>query len=175
VSDGEARFDFVGKAGRRHIVAVDDPELIPLLRTLKRRRGGGPDLLAYREEGGWRDVRSADVNAYLQDAIGPEFSAKDFRTWHATTLAALELAGVDRPTSKSAERRVISDVVRDVADELGNTPAVARSSYIDPRVFDRFRGGETVDPPRIRSEERWRAEAERRVLSLLRGDSTRTR
>lgn len=175
VSDGEARFDFVGKAGKRHVVAIEDPDLIPLLRVLKRRRGGGPELLAYRDNGGWRDVRSTDVNAYLQDVIGPEFSAKDFRTWHATTLAALELAGLDRPASRSAERRAITEVVREVAEVLGNTPAVARSSYIDPRVFDRFREGVTVDPPRIRSEERWRAEAERRVLGLLQGASARRR
>jgi DNA topoisomerase I len=169
VSDGEARFDFVGKAGRRHIVAIDDKDLIPLLRALKQRRGGGPELLAYRENGGWRDVRSADVNGYLQEVLGPEFSAKDFRTWHATTLAALELAVADAPTTRAGERRVIAEVVREVADELGNTPAVCRRSYIDPRVFDRFREGVTVDPPRIRSDERWRAEAERRVLALLRG------
>lgn len=169
VLDGKARFDFVGKAGRRHIVAIDDRDLLPLLRTLKRRRGGGPELLAYREDGGWRDVRSSDVNDYLQDVLGPEFSAKDFRTWHATTLAALDLSAVDPPASRSAERRAIAEVVRDVADELGNTPAVCRRSYIDPRVFDRFRDGVTVDPPRIRSADRWRNEAERRVLALLRG------
>jgi DNA topoisomerase I len=169
VSDGEAMFDFVGKAGRRHIVAVDDRDLIPLLRVLKQRRGGGPELLAYRENGGWRDVRSADVNGYLQVVLGPEFSAKDFRTWHATTLAALQLAVADAPTSRTGERRAIAEVVRQVAEELGNTPAVCRRSYIDPRVFDRYREGVTVDPPRIRSDERWRAEAERRVLALLRG------
>ena len=104
--------------------------------------GGGHELLAYRDGRRWRDVRSADINAYLKELLGEEHSAKDFRTWHATVLAAIDIARV--PAAGDGERaakRSIATTVRRVADHLGNTPAVCRASYIDPRVFDRFREG----------------------------------
>ena len=94
------------------------------------------------------DVRSADINDYLQEALGPEFSAKDFRTWAATVLAAVALAAEDAngdgETSEAQRRRAVVRVVREVAAELGNTPAVARGSYVDPRVIEQFERGETV-------------------------------
>ena len=99
---------------------------------MRRRRSGPEDLLVFREGGSWQDVRSADVNAYLQEKIGEEFSAKDFRTWHGTVLAAVELAAEGAPASKSGAERAIRAAVRRVAEQLGNTPAVCRSSYIDP-------------------------------------------
>ena len=92
-------------------------------------------------------MRSADINAYLKELLGEEHSAKDFRTWHATVLAAIDIARV--PAAGDGERaakRSIATTVRRVADHLGNTPAVCRASYIDPRVFDRFREGRTVAP-----------------------------
>ena len=101
---------------------------------MRRRRSGPEDLLAFRDGGGWRDVRSDDVNDYIQEKIGEEFSAKDFRTWHGTVLAAVELAGEpSRRSSKAAAERAIRAAVKRVAEALGNTPAVCRRSYIDPR------------------------------------------
>jgi len=127
------------------VQAVVDPEVAQIVSALKRRRGGGPELLAYKDSGRWRDVKSTDINEYLKQAIGLDVSAKDFRTWGATVIAALALAVVDPSvTSKYARKRAIMRAVREVAHYLGNTPAVARASYIDPRIFDRYRDGETI-------------------------------
>ena len=147
---GELRFDYPAKSGKRRIVTIGDPEVAAVVRALKRRRRGGPELLAYKDERGrWVDVRSADINEYLQDALGPGFTAKDFRTWAATVLAAVALAAeeaqADDDPSESQRRRAVVRVVEDVAHQLGNTPAVARGSYVDPRVIERFEHGETVE------------------------------
>jgi DNA topoisomerase IB len=112
---------------------------------LKRRRGGSPELLAYQERGQWRDVKSADINAYLRDATGEEFSAKDFRTWNATVLAALGVAVAGEvAASPTRRKRAVARAVSEVAQYLGNTPAVARASYIDPRVFDAYDAGRII-------------------------------
>ena len=140
--DGTMVFDYPAKSGRRQVRAVVDPLAFDLVQTLKRRRGGGPELLAYRERRRWRDVRSPDVNAYLKDATGDDFSAKDFRTWNATLLASVALA-VTGP--KASSKAAIARAVKETARYLGNTPAVCRASYIDPRVFDAYRGGEVLD------------------------------
>jgi DNA topoisomerase IB len=123
---------------------------VKLLRGLARRNGGGHDLLAYRDGREWVDVNAADVNAYLKETAGGDFSAKDFRTWNATVLAAAGLAvraAEDPPKSKTARRRIANAVVKDVARYLSNTPAVCRASYIDPRVFDRFDSGALLRAP----------------------------
>jgi len=108
---------------------------------MRRRRSGPEDLLAWRENGEWRDLRSDDVNSYIQEKIGERFSAKDFRTWHGTVLAAAELAGEPAPSSEAQAKRSIKAAVERVADALGNTPAVCRRSYIDPRASVSFASG----------------------------------
>ncbi len=166
-------FDYTGKAGVRRIHRIDDPLLAPIVERLKRRRSGGVELLAYRDDRRWVDVRSSDINAYIKRLVGEEHSAKDFRTWHATVLAALDIAAAEPSLgSATATRRTVAGTVRRVAEHLGNTPAVCRASYIDPRVFDRFNEGLTIarefqgidglDPDDAR------AEVERAVLDLLR-------
>jgi DNA topoisomerase IB len=140
--DGTMIFDFPAKSSQRRVQAVVDPLVTDLIGTLKRRRGGGPELLAYRERRRWRDVRSPDINAYVKDATGDDFSAKDFRTWNATVLASVALAVTSPNASPKA---AITRAVKETARYLGNTPAVCRSSYIDPRVFDAYRGGEVLD------------------------------
>jgi len=138
-------FDYPAKSGKRRVHGVVDPEVAAVVARLKARRTGGAELLAFKRSGRWVDVRSPDINEYLKDASGLEVSAKDFRTWGATVLAAVALAVIDPTvTSKAARRRAILRAVREVAHYLGNTPAVARASYIDPRVFDRYRDGETI-------------------------------
>ncbi|MFL5821228.1 MAG: DNA topoisomerase IB [Solirubrobacteraceae bacterium] len=146
VEDGEVVFDYPAKSGRRRIQAIADPDVGEIVKALRRRRGGGPELLAYRDDRGrWRDLRSDDINDYVKELTGQEFTAKDFRTWNATVLAALALAQeADPPTSEAARRRAIAAAVKQVAVYLGNTPAVCRASYIDPRVFDRYRSGWTI-------------------------------
>ena len=139
------RFDYVAKESKRRIQAIVDPEVAEIVGTLKRRRNGGDELLAYKRDGCWCDVRSPDINAYLKAATGRDISAKDFRTWGATVLAAVGLAVTQpRELGRTARKRAIVHVVKEVAFYLGNTPTVARNSYIDPRIFDRYRDGQTV-------------------------------
>ena len=140
-------FDYPAKGGHRRVQSVIDPEVHEIVAELKRRRGGSEELLAFREGRRWRDLKSVDINAYVKEVTGGDFSAKDFRTWNATVLAAVALA-VSGPAAahgtKTARKRAINRAVKEVAGYLGNTPAVARASYIDPRVFDRFDGGLTI-------------------------------
>ena len=115
------------------------------MRALKRRRRGGPELLAYKDgRGRWVDVRSSDINDYLQEALDAGVTAKDFRTWTATVLAAVGLAVEQDAETERQRRSAVVRVVRSVAHQLGNTPAVARGSYVDPRVIERFEAGHTV-------------------------------
>jgi DNA topoisomerase-1 len=125
--NGWALFDYPAKGGVRRVQRIEDRASVELVRALKRRRSGPPELLAYRNGRGWMDVRSDDVNEYLKRQLGEDFSAKDFRTWNATVLAAVAVAidGSDA-TTKTARQRVIKGAVRAVAEILGNTPAVAR-------------------------------------------------
>lgn len=147
VRNGAVVFDYEAKGGKRRVQVVGDRAVTRLIRTLRSRRGGGHELLAYRDGGSWRDVRSEDINAYIKEAVGDRHSAKSFRTWNATVLAAVLLAAEARQRNlgtKAARTRVKRIAVRRTAEFLGNTPAVCRASYIDPRVFDRFDGGLTV-------------------------------
>lgn len=139
-------FDYESKGGKRHVQVVADRRLYRLVQELKEREGGGHELLAYRNGEGWADLRSSDINAYLKELAGDDFSAKDFRTWNGTVLAAVSLALEEPPRSEAARRRAISRATARAAELLGNTPAVARSAYVDPRVVDRFRRGATVRP-----------------------------
>jgi DNA topoisomerase-1 len=123
-------------------VVVADPAACRVIRALKAAAGSG-ELLRYRGGNGWVDVRSEDINAYLRGTIG-EFTAKDFRTWHATVLAAVGLAVSRMADSDTARKRAIARVMREVSDYLGNTPAVARSSYVDPRVVTAYERGRTI-------------------------------
>jgi DNA topoisomerase IB len=171
--DGEEIvFDFPAKSHQRRIQAIGDEAAIAALEAMRRRRGGPADLLAWKEGRRWRDVRSTDINEYIKDVIGTEFSAKDFRTWSGTVLAAAALAGEEEPASDSAAKRTINRAVKTVATALGNTPAVCRRSYIDPRIFDRYRDGETIDLGRRAAaagtmSERTRQRIERQVLDLI--------
>jgi DNA topoisomerase I len=140
-------FDYEAKGGKRRVQVVGDRAIAGLVKTLRGRRGGGRELLAYRNGGSWRDVRSTEINDYIKGVIGNGHSAKDFRTWNASVLAAVVLAASARErdmSTKGGRNRAKRDAVKQVASFLGNTPAVCRASYIDPRVFDRFDGGLTV-------------------------------
>lgn len=141
-------FDYDAKGGRRRRHRVLDPEVIDVITALRRRRTPpDADLLAYRDGGEWVDVRSDDINAYLKVHLGDDFSAKDFRTWVGTVAAATALAGEDAPRSAADRRAAVARAVDQVADQLGNTPAVARSAYIDPRVVERFQEDVTIEEP----------------------------
>jgi DNA topoisomerase IB len=172
VEDGELVFDFPAKSGQRRVQSIKDPDVRAAIEAMRRRRSGPDDLLVYREGRTWHDVRSDSVNEYLQEKAGEEFSAKDFRTWHGTVLAAVELAREVPPKSRSGGENAIRAAIKRVAERLGNTPAVCRSSYIDPRVLDRFRDRKTIEVPRLGAEgfvtPRQQSLIERRVLDLIR-------
>jgi len=138
------RFDYPSKGGKRRVQSVVDRDVFKVVQALMRRRAG-TELLAYKEGRLWVDVTSDDINAYIKEVTEDGFSAKDFRTWNATVLAAVALAVSGAAHgSKTGRTRAITRAVKEVAHYLGNTPAVARGSYIDPRVFDRFRDGLTI-------------------------------
>ena len=173
----EVFFDYPAKSGVRRVQAIVDPRVREVIAVLKRRRGGGDQLLVYRRDGRYRDLGSDEVNEYLKAILGPDFSAKDFRTWNATVLAAVAFAvAADDANSDRARARAERDAIRTVAAYLGNTPAVARASYVDPRVIDRFHAGTTIaaalseaarrDGPDL-ANARTRARIEAAVVGLL--------
>ncbi|HXS32902.1 MAG TPA: DNA topoisomerase IB [Solirubrobacterales bacterium] len=171
ISASEVVFDFPAKSGQRRVQSIRDPEIQRAIEAMRRRRSGPEDLLVFHENDDWHDVRSDDVNAYLRENIGESFSAKDFRTWHGTVLAVVELAREGPPASRGSAERAIRAAVKRVAERLGNTPAVCRSSYIDPKLLDRFRDGSTIPLPRGSSttkvDAKRRARIERQVLALI--------
>jgi DNA topoisomerase IB len=144
--DGDVvTFDYVAKSGKRRVQSVVDPAVVDIITQLKRRRGGGPELLAYKFDGRWRDVKSVEINEFIKEITGADFTAKDFRTWSATVLAAVALAvSAEAVASRTARKRAVARAMKEVAHYLGNTPAVCRSSYVDPRVIDRFEAGTTI-------------------------------
>lgn len=133
---------FDGKSGVQQELEVHDPALTEVVRRLvDRDAAGDPELLAYDDGDGWRDVRSSDVNDYVRDRVGDEFTAKDFRTWHATVTAAAVLLDRGPQQTQRARSRVVKEAVQTAAARLGNTPAVARSAYIDPRLLEAYGRG----------------------------------
>jgi DNA topoisomerase IB len=173
VGEREVIFDFPAKSGQQRMQAIADPEALAMLAVLKRRRTGS-QLLAYRAGAadGWRELTAEEVNAYLKRKSGGPFTAKDFRTWNATVLAAAALASADGAHGRAARERDIKQAVKTVAAYLGNTPAVCRASYVDPRVIDRFQAGVTIAPmigkggPDL-GKMRVRTRVESAVLALL--------
>ncbi len=178
VSHGVITFDYTAKSGKHRVQSVADDDVIKVVAGLKRRRGGSEEqeLLGYRASNGWVDVKSEDINGYVRDRTGGDYTAKDFRTWHATVLCAVALAvSAEVPRSETARKRAISRAVKEVAHYLGNTPAVCRASYIDPRVIDLYHDGITIteDLHRLGAEAHFgelatRGGVESAVLSMLR-------
>ncbi len=138
-------FSFVGKSGIEHDIVVDDPAVCAVVQRLRRRRDESDRLLAHQAQGRWSPLVASDVNTYLRDIFGCEVTAKDFRTWHATVIAAASLAdNASRGDTKTARRKVVRQAVVEVSEYLGNTAAIAKSSYIDPRVIDLYEDGTTI-------------------------------
>jgi DNA topoisomerase-1 len=172
VKGDEVLFEYVAKSGQERQVVVRDDAVRDAVGTLKRRRGGGAGLLAYRDGRQWRDVTSDDINAYVKELVGGDVSAKDFRTWHGTVLAAVALAGkLEDRASPTKRKRAVATAMKEVAESLGNTPAVARSSYVDPKVVRQYEAGETIEEAledtRPGRSESTRRKVEAAVLDLL--------
>jgi DNA topoisomerase-1 len=152
ISGATITLSFPGKSGQEWESTLLDAELAVVLRGLKR-RGPAARLIAWKDDRGWHPVDAADINDYVRERTGGEFSAKDFRTLHGTVTAAIALAKAGPRPTPTARKRVVAQVMRDVAEVLGNTPAVARSSYVDPRVVDHYDRGRTIDRAKTGSAE----------------------
>jgi len=171
------RLSFPSKAGIRVRSELVDEELADAIRGLLKVRGG-PRVFKYRWEGGLYSLTSERLNDYVKIYLGEEFSAKDFRTWGGTLLAAIYFAELDEqhglPESVSAQKRSVSSVMQRVAKQLGNTPAVTRSSYVSPAVVEQYLDGRTIDDfrPRhlrlVNARDRGLTPEEQAMLSLLR-------
>jgi len=140
IKGATVRFEFRGKSGVEHAVDLQDKRLARIVKAC--RDLPGYELFQYVDESGVRQViDSADVNAYLREISGEDFTAKDFRTWAGTLLAAGELAGAVRFSSAAQAKRHIARAVETVARRLGNTKAVCRKSYIHQAIFDAYLEG----------------------------------
>lgn len=143
VGDGTVELEFRGKGGVRQHARVDSAALARAVEEMKELPGS--EVFSYRDDqGDVVQVRAADVNAWIKNEMGEDFSAKDFRTWAGTVAAAValdELGPVEGPRERA---RGVAEVCRTAARLLGNTPAVCRASYIDPRVIDHYLDGRTI-------------------------------
>ncbi len=166
-------FTFTGKSGVDHHIEIDDPTVVAAVETMRRRRSHEDlSLLAYKQDRSWHSILPTLVNDYVRATTGLQASAKDFRTWHATVLAAAALAQTEEPgETKASRKRAVSGAMKEVSGFLGNTPALARSSYVDPRVVHAYEGGRTIHATAARTydtADRRQAALERATLDLIR-------
>ncbi len=165
-------FSFIGKSGISHTITVDDPSAVKALEVMRTRpTSDSLRLLAHKTDGAWDDLSSSDVNGYLNKLFGGSFTAKDFRTWHATVIAAEVVALADEPgDTKASRKRAVKQAVMEVSSYLGNTPTIARASYIDPRVLDAYENGDTIVAAarrKYRTPQSRQSGLEKAVLELL--------
>lgn len=153
-------FDFPAKSGVRRTLTIDDPLAVRSVRALLRRPERTERLLVCRNASGWTDIHADDLNARFKELVGEEYTVKDLRTWHGTVLAAAAFVDADPPVNKTVIKRVESAVMKEVAEELGNTPTVARGSYVDPRVVEAYESNLTIAPG-VRRAARMKTLAER--------------
>lgn len=145
VSGDEVTFEFPAKSGQLREAVMADPLLARVALSLKRSQHPGDRLLAFREgRREWRELHSGDLNVAFKEIVGEEFTVKDLRTWAATVTAAVALAQAGPADTKAEQKRVEKAAMTVVAEHLGNTPAVVRRSYVDPRVLDEYAVGRTV-------------------------------
>lgn len=159
-------FRFEAKSGLDQHVEIDDALVAGLLARLTRRRDPHARLLAWRRGRSWIELTPSEINEHLQDLFSLQVTAKDFRTWHGTVIAASALAGSTPAASAAKRRRQVRAAIAEAAEALGNTPAVAERSYVDPRVFERFEEGRTIAPARAGAEQD-QGRLDRAVVRLL--------
>jgi DNA topoisomerase I len=161
-------FDYVAKEGKRREITVTDRAVVATIRALAHNDSQLDALFSWQDGSTWRQLHSHDVSAYIAEHAGGHYTAKEFRTWNATVLMALLLASAEAPTSDRRAAATIRTAIRGVADWLGDTPAVTRSSYIDPRIITQYQAGlglagVPVQPARLPAD----AETELAVAALL--------
>ncbi|WP_112238711.1 DNA topoisomerase IB [Kribbella monticola] len=176
VSKGQVVFDFVAKGGQQRKISLDDDRLVAAVRSLKRARHDSPRLLVYRDESGYHEIDAGMVNDRFHELVGDDYTVKDLRTWTATVHAAVDLAEADPPATKKALNAAVKDMLEEVSDHLGNTPTVARASYVDPRVVEQYEHGRTIADAVEKvgtdlDDDKTRAVVERSVNRLLDQDA----
>jgi DNA topoisomerase I len=164
VRSDAVEFDYPAKSGVRRTVEIEDAEVVRAVRALMRRVERTERLLVCRTASGWVDVRADDLNTRFKELVGDEYTVKDLRTWHGTVLAAAAFADADPAVSQRVAKRVAAAVMREVAEELGNTPAVARGSYVDPRVVTGYEQGQTIAAALRRADRTRRPDAAQEML-----------
>jgi DNA topoisomerase I len=168
---GRAAFDYIAKEGKRRAVTISDPAIVATVRSLARSDNGLDALFCWQQGGAWHVLHSHDVSDYIAAHAGGHFTAKEFRTWNATVLMALLLANAGPSLTARQRKSTIADCVRSVAEWLGDTPAVARNSYVDPRLISRYEiHGQLPLVPVLPAALPVPAEAESAVAELLRAD-----
>lgn len=170
VEKGKAIFDFVGKSGQAHHKVISDEQIAKIIKKLDEMPGY--ELFRYYDKKGeLHNLTSTDVNEYIKEVMGSDYSAKDFRTWGGTLLAAAELAKAARPDTKSARKKAMTTCIKRVAKKLGNTPAIAKSSYINPRIFSVYEApdglGEVAETVKTMKPPKYRSTDEALVLKIL--------
>lgn len=148
VHGGEVAFEFVAKGGIERVVSLPDPLLSKAVTSLQRSRSGLERLLVWRDRRGYHEVHADDLNERFKELAGGDFTVKDLRTWQATVVAAVELAQVELPPRRrrTAVQHAERQAMEGVAEHLGNTPTVARSSYVNPKVIEKFEDESTIEP-----------------------------
>jgi DNA topoisomerase I len=161
-------FDYIAKEGRHRAITVKDAVVLPTVRALARSNNGLDALFSWEDAGAWHVLHSHDVSSYIATHAGGHFTAKEFRTWNATVLMALMLANAAPPRTERSRKSLIAAGIREVAVWLGDTPTVARKSYIDPGLISRYESeGELPGIPALPAELPAPATAEIAVATLL--------
>jgi DNA topoisomerase I len=169
-------FDYVAKEGKRRTITVTDHAVRSVVRALLNSDSTSSSLFSFQAGNTWRPLRSHEVSSYIATHAGGHFTAKEFRTWNATVLMALFLVNEDPAPTERRRKSAVNAAVRGVADWLGDTPAVARGSYIDPRVISRYSSdGQLAAVPRLPAVLPAAGEAEIAVAALLASDTVEAR
>jgi len=153
ISGSKLRFRFRGKAGKQHEIEVSDPRLAPIVKRCQ--DVPGQELFQYLDDDGQRQsIGSADVNAYLKEITGEEFTAKDFRTWAGTVLAARALQELEQVDSQAKAKKNIVRAIEAVSQMLGNTPTICKKCYVHPAVLEAYMYGALLSTLRARAEQK---------------------
>ena len=165
-------FDYIAKEGKRRTITVTDEAVRPTVRALVRSGNSLDSLFGYQDGGTWRPLHSHEVSSYIATRAGGHFTAKEFRTWNATVLMALLLANANPSLTARSRKTAITAGIRGVANWLGDTPAVARNSYIDPRLISRYESdGQLPTIPALPAALPVTAGAEIAIAALLAAES----
>ena len=168
VDGSQLRFKFKGKSGKTHSISVRDRRLARIVRRCQELPG--QELFEYVDDDGARHlINSSDVNEYLQEISGDDFTAKDFRTWAGTTLAAITLQEMEPADALTERKHNLVEAIKEVAERLGNTPAICRKCYIHPHIMEAYLNGTLTESLKGRSNDSGLPPEEAAVLRLLRG------